>query len=157
MKKIIFILAATATFAFGISACSDTKHEATCTYYVSGDSISYTDTLDVKYDTILGNYLVASQYVAYTYKESAKTNQGLMKYAIEECDRLALQTFLSKSPTSLSLSLVKQELYAANLRLFDSLGISNPDSIDLDPFTVHISLWNYTYKGQMFNSKIEVK
>ena len=56
-----------------------------------------------------------------------------------------------------SLSLVKQELYAANLQLFDSLGISNPDSIDLDPFTVHISLWNYTYKGQMFNSKIEVK
>ena len=111
----------------------------------------------VKYDTILGNYLVASQYVAYTYKESARTNQGLMDYAIEECDRLAMQTFISKTPTSLNLSLVKQELYEANLQLFNSQGINNPDSIDLAPFTVHISLWNYTYKGQMLNSKIEVK
>ena len=157
MKKIILILSAVATFAFGITSCSDPKHEATCTYYVSGDSISYTDTLDVKYDTILGNYLVASQYVAYTYKESARTNQGLMDYAIEECDRLAMQTFISKTPTSLNLSLVKQELYEANLQLFNSQGINNPDSIDLAPFTVHISLWNYTYKGQMLNSKIEVK
>lgn len=157
MKKIITLLSAVAVLSIGMFSCSDAKSEATCTYFVSGDSITYTDTLDMKYDSIIGNYIVASQYAAYTYKESARSNQGQTRYAIEDCNELAAQTFSTKSPTSLDLNLVKEELYNTNLQYFNDLGINNPDNIDLHAFTVYVTLWNYSYNYKLLDAKIEVR
>ena len=157
MKKFITILSAVASIAICISSCSDSKSEANCTYYVSGDSITHTNSLDVKYDSIIGLYFVASQYVAYTYQESARSNEGMVSYAVEQCDLQAVQTFMAKSPKTLALNTVKNELYSQNQQYFNSNGITVADSIDLHPFTVNVSLWNYTYQGKLLDAKIEVQ
>lgn len=155
MKKVFFFLFSMAIIAI-ISSCSDSKSEANCTYYVAGDSIIHTDALDAQYDSIIGLYFVASKYVDYTYTESAKTNEGLVSYAIEQCDGMAVVEFQQKSPKTLSLSMVKNALYAANQAYFANQGITSPDDISLQPFTVYLTLWNLTYNGVLLNSKIEV-
>lgn len=155
MKKIIAFLFSMAIIAI-ISSCSDNKSEANCTYYVAGDSIIYTDPLDAQYDSIIGLYFVSSKYVAYTYTESSKSNEGLVSYAIDQCDGMAVVEFQQKSPKTLSLSTVKDALYATNQKYFANQGITSPDDISLHPFTVYLTLWNLTYNGVLLNSMIDV-
>ncbi|MBO4672986.1 MAG: hypothetical protein J5616_01365 [Bacteroidaceae bacterium] len=155
MKKIIAFLSTMAIIAI-ISSCSDAKSEANCTYFVAGDSITYTDSLDAQYDSIIGLYFVASKYVAYTFTESSKSNEGSVSYAIDQCDGMAVVEFQQKSPKTLSLNTVKNELFAANQTYFANQGITSSDSISLHPFTVYLTLWNLTYNGVLLNSQIEV-
>ena len=156
MKNIIAFLSAVALLATIISSCSDSKSEATCTYLVAGDSISYTNPIDARYDSIIGLYFVANKYASYTFTESAKTNEGLMSYAIDQCDGMAVTEFQQKSPKTLDLNTVQGALFSANQSYFNNLGITSADDIDLHPFTVYLTLWNYTYNGVLLNSKIEV-
>lgn len=149
-KSIMALLAIILCLSTCLTACMDeTKAKADCTYYVIADSITYSDTLDLQYDTLVNKSLASLKRSYYTFTESASITGGLQFYAITKCDELAVQQFKEDIARQLKIADVQNEMYKANSIVFASQGITNAAEIPLHSFTLHLSLWNYTYKTKL--------
>ena len=129
----------------GITSClDDSNAEATCTYAVVSDSIVYTDTLDAVYDSLIHASLTTLEHANYTFQKSAEVDQSMTAYAVAKCDELAGTEFAANLAKAVTLSAIQNEMYKANSDFFTAKGITNAAGIGLHPFTVHLTLWNYS-------------
>ncbi|MBR0047154.1 MAG: hypothetical protein IJP75_09820 [Bacteroidaceae bacterium] len=146
MKRNILLLSLLLLLVAAFSSCSKDPHaEATCTYYVETDSIKFTEEDEAQYDSILTLYVAENGISSYVFKENASTDKNLLALAIDMCDQKALNTFQTKVPVSLDLATVKTELYNSHTDFFTQKGIQSVDEVQLHPFTVYVTLLNYTY------------
>lgn len=157
MKKITGFILATLCFTTSMTSCmNDSGAEAKCTYYVVTDSIIYTDSLDAPYDSLIRACLMSLERSNYLFQESAKVDESLQEYAIAKCNEQAIQEFKTDIAQSLTLATVQNEMHKANSDYFTMQGIPNASAINLHPFTVHVSLWNYSFTGYLVSDKINV-
>lgn len=157
MKKHIFHLMALLLLGTSMISClDDTKTKATCTYYVVADSITYSDTLDIQYDSLIHVGLTALGHEYYTFTKSAEVDQSLTSYAVSECDRQAVEVFTTNLKKSVTLSELQNEMYKANSDRFTAQGITNAAGIGLSPLTLHLSLWNSSNSVQLGGGDIDI-
>lgn len=145
MKKIFGLISTMLCLMAGITSClDDSNAEATCTYAVVSDSIVYTDTLDAVYDSLIHVSLTTLEYANYTFQKSAEVDQSITAYAVAKCDELAGTEFAANLSKTVTLSAIQNEMYKANSDFFTAKGITNAAGIGLHPFTVYLTLWNYS-------------
>ena len=143
--------------AIGITSClDDANAKATCTYAVVTDSITYDDTLDATYDSIIQVSLKSLGVSYYTFQESAEVDQSMPAYAIAQCNTQASEKFETSLKKAVTLETVQNEMYKSNSDLFTSLGITHATAIGLHPFTIHLSIWNYTNNSLIQSGDIHV-
>ncbi len=158
MKRNIFLLSLLMLLIAAFTSCSKDPHaDASCTYYVQTDSITFTTEDEAQHDSILKVYATEKGISSYVFKENASTDKSLISLAIEMCDQKALSTFQAKVPSALDLATVKTELYNSHTDHFTQEGILSVDDLQLQPFTIHITLLNYTYGVPLKNVDIYVQ
>lgn len=158
MKKFIESILLFIGIAIVASCSKSSDGEATCTYYVGTDSIVYTDPADeVAYDSIIKLCIVSLNLTSYSFTEKGTSENGLPSYAVEVCNVKALNTFMKENPATLTLDAFRSELFNKNRSFFSEKNITAADDIDLHPFNVYLTLWNFTYDYSLHNSKIEIR
>lgn len=163
MKKAIkttlqhLMLIAIGSVAISTASCSQDAHsKATCVYYVTADTIIHTVDDEAQYDTLLMHSLASLNIAFYSFTESAEADNGWTIYAIDNCDTKATETFQTALSKTYTLSTIEEELYNQNKDHFTSLGITKAQDIDLHPFTVSMTLWNYTYETILKSEELEI-
>ena len=157
MKKLIQFIILLVGIVVMVS-CSDSDSNATCTYYVGTDSIVYADSLEkVTYDSLVMSEIVSLKLTSYSFTEKGVAENGITSFAVQACDINALNTFQKKYVTVPSLDEVCNNLFSKNSQFFAEKGITSADAIDLHPFSVYLSLWNFTYNYNMQSTKIDIR
>lgn len=157
MKKIVGLILAICSISLGFISClDDAKTKASCTYYVMIDSIAYSDSLDAQYDSLIRTSLTSLGHSFYTFTKSAEVEQSMTSYAVAECDNQAVTQFSTDIKKPVTLSEIQNEMYKAKSDYFNAHGIPNAAGIGLSPFTVYLSLWNYSYNVRLGWNTIDV-
>lgn len=157
MKKIFGLILAICSISIGFTSClDDAKTKASCTYYVVADSIVYSDSLDAQYDSLIRVSLLSLGHSFYTFTKEAEVEQSMTSYAVAECDNQAIKQFDTNIKKTVTLSDIQNEMYKAKSDYFNAHGIPNASAIALSPFTVYLSLWNYSYNVQLGWNTIDV-
>ena len=144
MKKLFYTMAFLCGLAFLVSCNDDSHAKAECSYLVQTDSIVYTDTVDLVYDSLVHASLRSLQHTGYIFSESAEVDQSYISFAIAKCDEQAITQLQSNLKKSFTLSDVKNEMYKSNSDMFAEQGITNAANIPLHTFTVYLSLINFS-------------
>ncbi len=141
-----------------VTACNDSDGKATCTYYVGTDSIVYTDSLDrVAYDSLVISSIVSLNLTSYSFTKDGTSENGITSFAQQACDIKALDTFQKKYTSIPTLDDIRNELFSKNSQFFNEKNITSADDIDLRPFSVYLTLWNFTYDYSMQSIKIDIQ
>ena len=141
-----------------IASCSSkTDSKATCTYYVATDSIVYADSINqANYDSLVKAAIVSLKLTSYSFTEEGTSDNGVTSYAVETCDEKAFNTF-QKNAVAPSLNAIRNELFNKNSQYFADKNITSADDIDLQPFSIYLTLWNFTYQYTFHSVKLDVR
>jgi hypothetical protein len=157
MKKIVGYIILFISIILIASCSSKTDSKATCTYYVATDSIVYADSIDqADYDSLVKAAIVSLKLTSYSFTEEGASENGLTSYAIETCDAKAFSTF-QKNAIAPTLSAIRNELFSKNSQYFADKNITSAEDITLKPFSVYLTLWNFTYQYTFHSVKLDVR
>lgn len=156
MKKILGFIILLISIML-VASCSKTDSKATCTYYVATDSIVYADSINqANYDSLVKAAIVSLKLTSYSFTEEGTSDNGVTSYAVETCDEKAFNTF-QKNAVSPSLNAIRNELFNKNSQYFADKNITSADDIDLQPFSIYLTLWNFTYQYTFHSVKLDVR
>lgn len=159
MKKIFGIITTALLLAAAIVSCdNDGNHaESNCSFIVLKDSLIYSDSTDVKYDSIVKACIDSVGLTGYIFSEEAQVDNSSIDYAVYLCNQQAIKKYDTNLKTIPTLSSFSQRLYRDNFHYFDSLGIHSAADIDLHPFTVNVNLWNLTYRYKIKSTTVNIR
>ncbi len=159
MKKTFYYFLFLACLCLGWASCSkDAEGKATCTYYVGTESIDYNDVQNqIDYDSVIKVTIVSLKLSSYSFTEEGVSNNGLASYAIDICDQKAINTFSQTYTTNPTLDAFRNELFNKNSKFFSEKSISTAEDIDLKPFSINLTLMNYSQQYTLYSIKIDIK
>lgn len=158
MKKNLALITAMLCLTAGFTACDDTENhaEATTTYYVGTDSISYSDPLNAEYDSLIINAFDSLGFTSYYFEEHAEVEMGVIANAIAICNSKADKKYLNSMASPVTLQQVATQLYKDNTELFNTKGINTPADINLKPMTIHTFLWCDSYNSYLNKKSVPI-
>lgn len=141
MKHLLTI----AALIFALCACTeDPGAEATMAYYISCDSITYKDSLNMPYDSLVQEALgfkgLRKTGVECYFTESASVSQSSVLMAQSACNQQAMVHWKEKM-ADITTSQLADLIYKNHSSMLNAQGITCGDSMKLNQMTLHCTLF----------------
>jgi len=149
MKKLLFPLVSLIFTCMSLTSCLNDENESTAcvVYFGSVDSINYSAPADTVWSKNISEALTELKITYTAFEEKDTITYGVQSYAIANCNLKAGNTFNEKLKT-VSLSSLKNQIFKSHSDSLYNLGYPTAESIPLQKFTLHTSLWSL-YTGSM--------
>lgn len=159
MKRIAKLICALFIGTSMLTSClNDSKPStATINYIGMPDSIKFTDTNDTVWKDNIYEALAKMEVLAHVMEVSDTSQTSYQSYVIEMCNYKAGGVY-DKMLKKVTLSDVKKNIYNAHADSLVKLGYnSGAESLPIDAFTLHSSLWSLYTGTKVFYYNTIVK
>jgi len=157
MKKFAVLIMFTLFASFTVTSClpDDSNATATVNYVGRVDSINFTDSVDSVWIKDIARALQKMEVLYYAF-EVSDTATSLYSFAVAKCNNKAGE-ILNNKLNAVTLKDVKKNIFNLNADSIIGLGYSCADSIPLDRFTLHSSMWSYLTGEMVYYFKHDIK